>query len=593
MSTIIQKTEIEDQFQISPNPKFDVLPHKGITLLENTAVATKYAKVQEILNGAQTMNLTYQVGETLFLDRGVFLEVDVPVTLTPTTAFGTVPTSSTYLAAANHFKEVAFRQYGILSCVDQLTVAFNNATVSSISNLQRSFEMTSEYYNGALVEKFFPASMPDRFVSLESYDSSGPLTVETLDEDGNIISMAIPALAEDNIFTGGYSNKYNSRRPAFRFVSATLSQLNLMVKCYMYLPFTFFATPDAETSLYGINQLNVQLTMLDNWIKRLFVKRGIKWSSIDFDSNNQGKHIVTMHLKTYQAPDYVRAAMMDKNGMPKPYRLAYNRVIAQPPKKLTDVSALKTGNTAISDQISLGSLPKHIYIGIHPLTTLGGLFAPNFKGRINSIEATVGNTTTIIGKSALVIFNLSKGNGLSKTFEESMFTNGFVVKLDVAKDLGVGGHLIGANIPTTIQFTVIFDSLDSALVSRPYELRIVTTAPGQLVYDNREFKLLTSLVLSNAPYDITNQAAALYGQLSPKIMTIGAGVFGDIWNGIKKAGRAGIKWIRENPDQVASLLGKGIRALAGGANVPYQQNTIGGSQTLLLGAGNVNQNPFK
>jgi hypothetical protein len=32
MSTIIQKTEIEDQFQIAPNAKFNVLPHKGITL---------------------------------------------------------------------------------------------------------------------------------------------------------------------------------------------------------------------------------------------------------------------------------------------------------------------------------------------------------------------------------------------------------------------------------------------------------------------------------------------------------------------------------------------------------------------------------
>jgi hypothetical protein len=101
------------------------------------------------------MNLTYQVGETLFLDRGVFLEVDVPVTLTPTTAFSTVPIDTTYLADAGSFKEIAFRQYGILSCVDQLTVNFNSATVAAVNNLQRSFEMTSEYYNGALVDKFF------------------------------------------------------------------------------------------------------------------------------------------------------------------------------------------------------------------------------------------------------------------------------------------------------------------------------------------------------------------------------------------------------------------------------------------------------
>jgi hypothetical protein len=85
MSTIIQKTEIEDQFQIAPNANsiFTSQDYISKTLL----FATKYAHVRETLNGAQTMNLTYQVGETLFLDRGVFLEVDVPVTLTPTTAF--------------------------------------------------------------------------------------------------------------------------------------------------------------------------------------------------------------------------------------------------------------------------------------------------------------------------------------------------------------------------------------------------------------------------------------------------------------------------------------------------------------------------
>jgi hypothetical protein len=179
---------------------------------------------------------------------------------------------------------------------------------------------------------------------------------------------------------------------------------------------------------------------------------------------------------------------------------------------------------------------------------------------------------------------------LEKDYESSMFTNGFVVKLDVAKDLSVGGHLIGANIPTTIQFTVNYDNLENA--ARIYELRIATSFPSQLVYDNREFKLMTSLILSNAPYDITNQAAALYSQLSPRVVTIGAGVFGDIWNGIKKAGRQAITWVKNNPDQVASMIGKGVRAVVGG-NVPYQQNMIGGSNTLLLGAGNMNQNPFK
>jgi hypothetical protein len=82
MSTIIQKTEIEDQFQIAPNSKFDILPHRGVTLLENTAVSTQYARVTEKMNGAQSATLNYQIGERIFLDRGVFLEIDVPVVFT-------------------------------------------------------------------------------------------------------------------------------------------------------------------------------------------------------------------------------------------------------------------------------------------------------------------------------------------------------------------------------------------------------------------------------------------------------------------------------------------------------------------------------
>ena len=594
MSTIIQKTEIEDRFQISPNSKFDILPHRGVTLLENTPKSVQYAKISETLNGAQTITLNYQIGERVFLDRGVFVEVDVPVKLTPTAAFGAPPDYDNYLTLAQKFKDIAFRQYGILSCVDQLNVQFNNQPVTSLTNVQRCFESTSEYYNGALIDRFFPASQPDRFVDYAHYASTGATDIQALNEDGEKVRLTIPAISEENFFDGAFSNKYNSRKPMFKIVGGGLGEMRCLIKTFMYIPFSFFSTPDAETSLYGINQLTVQVTMMDNWLKRLFVTRGTFWQSIDFDSLNQSKHTATLHMKTYVSPDYVQNAMMDKNGMPKPYRIAYNRIFPQPPKRLTKVAPLSVGHVAISDQLNFGSLPKHIYLSIHPLTTTGALHAPNFKGRINQIEVTIGGVTTLINKSVLTIYDLCKGNGLVKDYEASMFTNGFVCKLDVSKDLGCAGHLIGANIPTTIQFTIHYDNLEGGATDRDYELRIAASFPSQLVYDNREFKLFTSLILSNAPYDITNQAAAMYGELSPKIMTIGAGVFGDIWNGIKKGANAGIKWVKNNPDKVAEYLGKGIRALAGG-NVPYQQNMIGGQETLLLGAGagSVNRSPFK
>jgi hypothetical protein len=544
------------------------------------------------MNGSTSATLTYQLGERLFLDRGVFLEVDVPVVLTKqgATVFPTIPSAADYHTLSNGFRDIAFRQFGILSCLDQLSVQFNNNPVTTLTNIQRYLEMTPEYGNGVQINKHFPCSQPDRFISYDGYSSVGANAIETLDEDGEKIHMYIPAVSEENVFTGGYSNNYNSRKPVFKFVSATTNTLSLQVKTWMFIPFSFFATSDAETSLYGINTLTVQPSFVNDFVKRLFVTRGAAWGSVDFDMVNQTKHKITMRLKTYLAPDYIQKAMIDRNGLPKPYRLGHNRIYPLPPKTLSTVAALSKNNEAISDQVTVGSIPKHVYVGIHPVIAPGAMTVANFKGRINSIQCTIGNETTVIGPSSLLLYNLCKGNGLEKDYESAMFTNGFVVKLDVSKDLSVGGSLIGANIPTTMQFTLNYDSLDTG--ARSYELRIICTFPGQLVYDNREFKLLTSLVLSNAPYDISNQAAALYSQLSPKIMTIGAGVFGDIWTGIKKGASAGVKWLRDNPDKVAALIGKGVRALAGG-NVPYHQNMAGGSSTLLLGAGNVNQNPFK
>jgi hypothetical protein len=50
------------------------------------------------MNGASSTTLTFQGSEQLFLDRGVFVEVDVPVVLTRKTALtGNDPKATDYL----------------------------------------------------------------------------------------------------------------------------------------------------------------------------------------------------------------------------------------------------------------------------------------------------------------------------------------------------------------------------------------------------------------------------------------------------------------------------------------------------------------
>jgi hypothetical protein len=101
------------------------------------------------MNGASSVTLDYQVGERLFLDRGVFLEVDVPVVLTDTTPRATAPTRKiTYLKRV--FQGYRLPPAWSLSCLDQLNVQFNSGVVTALSNVYKAFEMTSEYYNGLL-----------------------------------------------------------------------------------------------------------------------------------------------------------------------------------------------------------------------------------------------------------------------------------------------------------------------------------------------------------------------------------------------------------------------------------------------------------
>jgi hypothetical protein len=96
-------------------------------------------------------------------------------------------------------------------------------------------------------------------------------------------------------------------------------------------------------------------------VKRLFVSNSDYWSDISFDSAaNQNKHKATMHLITYQAPDYVAKAMFDPNGMIKPYRVGYNKLVPFPPKIQSDVAPLSKGNTAISDQIKFIASQAHL-----------------------------------------------------------------------------------------------------------------------------------------------------------------------------------------------------------------------------------------
>jgi hypothetical protein len=338
--------------------------------------------------------------------------------------------------------------------------------------------------------------------------------------------------------------------------------------------------------------MTLNIGMKANFVKEIFVMNGTLFSGIDFDYGNTAKHKSTLLYKIYKAPDYITANMVDKaTGGIKPYRIGHSSVSVQP------VRATSGGTDATTDQISVGVVPKSVYLSVHAVKDSAKPWeTPNFKGRIKQIIATVGSSEVTIGPSALRIFDLCRSNGLAKDYESAMFTNGSVVRLDLSKDLSIGSTLIGANVPMTLSFRIVYDDLTPipALPATPtkYEFRCMLAFASQVQYKERAFTMVRSLVLSALNFSVENQAAALYGESTPEFMTIGAGFFGDIWSGIKNIAKRGFNWVKDNPEEALGLVRKGIKLATGAGNVPNMQTyggayttVIGGNETLLLGAG--------
>jgi hypothetical protein len=236
---VVQKTELTEKFLIKPNKKFDILPSQGITELENTPVSVSYQTISHPTNGGQTVSFQTRIGETFFLDRGVILQQEIPVAITLATAHASTIDASNYVEACGYFKNLALRQNGLIAGIENIELTLNENVVTNVTQVARAYEMSSEYYAGGDMAKFMPASQPDRFYSYDHYEGTGPKVVSSKNELGNTVQLAITPVNEENIFTGGYSNTYNSRKIVAQFVSATSDNKTVNVKLFLwcYIPY--------------------------------------------------------------------------------------------------------------------------------------------------------------------------------------------------------------------------------------------------------------------------------------------------------------------------------------------------------------------
>lgn len=580
---LVQSTKIEEKFLLKANKKFNILPAASITEIENTPMSVQYSTVQHQTGGGSNFSFQQQMVETNFLDRGVIMKTSIPITLTLAADSTNDITVGTYVTECGHFKDIALRQHGLAAGIDSLTLNLNGQAVGSVQRVAECLEMSSEYYPLDTMMKHMPASQPDRFYDFAHYRGAGIGVIGTKNEDSAAMDITISAIAEEDIFAGGYSNSYASRKVTFAYDGlnpgevVSKNKVNLRATLWCYIPFSLFSISTSPFSLYGMHQFELMGSFKGNFVKQLFVTRSNFFSDISFNSAKSSQHTTKLLMKIYKAPEYVTRAMCNPDGTVKPYRIGHSSVVYQP-------TTPASGGRAQTNQISTGTLPKSVYLSVHAIRdATNPTKTPNFKARIKAINASVGASEVSIGPDALQIFEIARSNGLAKDYESAMYTNGAVIRLDLSKDLSTGAGLIGSNVSNPLTFTVEYDDLTPAASATQYELRCMLAYSSQVLYQDRTFKQIQSLILGNTSFDIANQAASLYGELTPELMTIGAGFFGDLWSGIKSVASRGFNWVKENPEEALGLARKALKLATGAGHQPY--NVVGGSVVETLGAG--------
>jgi hypothetical protein len=169
----------------------------------------------------------------------------VPLTITRAAAAVGVTTSDYISKLFGNFADLSLRQFPFLQCLSNMEVSLNDVPISMISDVSDCFEAISEYVDENELNEEFQASQPDRFYNYNHY-SETVKEFETKDLDGAVTKYCATALSTENVFVGGYSNKYNSRRPIFSMpsgVSATAANIttfNTNLTIQTFIPFSIF-----------------------------------------------------------------------------------------------------------------------------------------------------------------------------------------------------------------------------------------------------------------------------------------------------------------------------------------------------------------
>ena len=593
------KTEILEDYALSPNPAFDKINNETVTLLENCPVSKTFKSSSYRVGGGNNMSFSLLATKTNFIDTGFELKLTVPVEI----ELANVPSGPGIDAyeACNYFKDVAISEYGLISVMDILQLKLNGQVVTAVNDVYKRMLGTGQYYDADEMLKKLPYSMPDVYSDFSHYGSQTPIKTVGLGGARTVFepSQYYPL----NIFTASVSSEYNSRRPYIELISDTMTPGQTIFKGKIvltsYVPFSIFNLPSSDAfSLYGVNELFISINLRENWVRHLFcLKDRSIVSDVRLDDVNSGSCNAELLLNELSAPSYIRDSIT-KNDNVLPYRFNYTDIQTTP----VDTKYIQGGSVQEfnSGQISVGSIPTRMYVFARGLKNKGDpLLASNYYGRIESIDVTIGTSTTSITDPSQ-IYSIAVANGCNRLRDAALYTNGYVLCLDLTKDLGIGTNaVIGSNKSTTIQIKMkVRDLCGESNVSYEYEANFLLVFNNQLVYRDTKFNVQNSIVLYTHEAEIDSITHELYDKhkFTRNKMIIGGSFWGTVFKGLKNAG----KYIISNPGKVANFIGNAAKTLSGG----QATNIIGGSlqvrgsdssvvRATRMGGGKAAQNIFK
>ena len=513
---------------IDYNPRYHYIAPNTKIVLASTAESVSYNTANG--SGISEINLTFTLEpEGNFLDRAVTLKIPkIPLNFTRTAAIGGTAGAKTLADFFGGYDSICMRQYGLLNAINSCKLSIDGKLHHTCTQSGKMLNITSQFYEKDGVHRWFQASQPDIFPKYSLYSSSAAV-LDVVAENGTKISMRKPIYGNGGIFAE-MSDDYSSRIPIFSTDTAlteATSTANVVLhdqKCL--IPFNLFGIPQDETPLYNAKRITVTITLSGDWWRQIFSIKTVGTTEIADIKFRRDKLTEFLPHLSYT----VRTGQQDSLSLVnRPF--AVETALVELSSNLQNYPVKGHAKQQVKPiKFDLSCIPKRSYIYVKALYSVADAAhvlkearTADLYGRIDSLKIKIGNKeTTIAIDEASVTYDLAKQHGLNRSFEQSMYLNGYAVPIDFSETVGLEpGVLVGTSGSRNGGTPVMWVSLSFTNLSDEemmYEVGCIHAYQGMMASENGSWNIKSAF---ESTYDSNSGLQDLEQQLMTQYNYIG------------------------------------------------------------------------